>query len=243
MDMDLTREGFPGLDLEILQPAKGYRFSLDPFLLCGFARIKHGEEAVDLGTGAGVIPLVLARRTAAARVTGLEIQPELALLAQKNVEENGLAERIGIVADDLRRCSELFPPQSCDVVLCNPPYRSAGQGRQAPDSQRAAARHELAGGLEDFLLAAAYLLRNGGRLYLIHLAERLSDLLCGLRERNLEAKRMRMVHSRPGEKARLVLLEGRRCGRAGITVEPPLYVYAGDGYAEEVMRFYGGAAR
>jgi len=125
--------------------------------------------------------------------------------------------------------------------VSNPPYRSLGGGRTAPTTERATARHELAGGLEDFLAAAHYLLKQGGRFYLIYLAERLAELLAAMREQRLEPKRLRCIHARPGERALMVLVEGRKSGKPGLTVEAPLYVYAGEeDYSAEVLAMYEG---
>lgn len=230
-----------GFGLRLYQADQGYRFSLDPFLLAGFCTATAGERAVDLGTGVGILPLLLTARLPLRTCTGVEIQPELAALARRNVELNGQSERVRIVEADLRCYRETLAPQSADLVVANPPYRAALSGRQAATSQQAAARHELAGGLDDFIAAAAFVLKHGGRFYLIQLAERLADLLVTLRNRNLEAKRLRLIHSRSGEPARLVMVEGRRAGRPGLKVEPPLYIYHGDRYSDEVLACYGEA--
>lgn len=225
--------------LRIIQRRDGYRFSLDPVLLCAFARIGVGESVADLGTGSGVIPLLLARRTAAGTIVGVEIQQQAADRARRGVLLNGLSERIRILHRDLRDLRNVLVPESCDVVLSNPPFRPTGTGKVAPGDERAAARHELAGGLEDFLAAAHYLLKQGGRVYLIHLAERLAEVLAAMQRLHLEPKRLRCVHSRLGDGARLVLVEGRKAGRPGLTVEAPLYIYEGEGYSAEVLAMYG----
>ena len=226
-------------DLKIIQKRDGYRFSLDPILLCGFASFAGVEAAVDLGTGSGVIPLLLARRSAAIRIVGVELQAGLADRARRSVALNGLAERVEIVEGDLRQVAGQLGAGSFDLVLSNPPFRQGGSGKIAPEAERAAARHELAGGLADFLKAAALLLRPGGRCCLIYLADRLTDLLLELRRAGLEPKRLRMVQSRAGEGARLALVEARRGGRPGMVVEAPLLIYEGEGYSAEVLAWYG----
>lgn len=225
--------------LKIIQRRDGYRFSLDPILLCGFASFDGVEAAVDLGTGSGVIPLLLARRSTATWIVGVELQAGLADRARRSVALNNLGERIEIVEGDLRDLARSLGVGSFDLVLSNPPFRQGGSGRIAPDAERAAARHELAGGLTDFLKAAALLLRSGGRCCLIYLAERLTDLLLELRRAGLEPKRLRMVQSRAGEGARLVLVEARRGGRPGMVVEAPLLIYEGEEYSAEVLAIYG----
>lgn len=226
-------------DLKVIQARTGYRFSLDPILLCAFADLRGAESAVDLGTGSGVIPLILARTRQLKRVVGVELQAGLADRARRSVALNGLAGRIEIVEGDVRALPESLGVGSFDLVLSNPPFRQGGTGRIAPEAERAAARHELAGGLADFLKAAALLLRPGGRCCLIYLAERLTDLLLELRRAGLEPKRLRLVQSRQGEGARLVLVEARRGGRPGLVAEAPLLIYAGEGYSAEVLAMYG----
>lgn len=236
---DETLDDLRSGGLKIIQKKEGYRFSLDPVLLCDFARIGAGESVVDLGTGSGVIPLLLARRSEAARIAGVEIQPEMADRARRSLVLNGLQDRVRIIEGDLRELRSCLEPQSCEVVLSNPPYRRYGTGRTAPVAERAAARHELAGGLDEFLAAAAFLLNQGGRFYIIYLADRLAELLAAMRQKRLEPKRLRCVHSRRGEGARMVLVEGRRNGRPGMQVEAPLYIYEGEDYTDEIMAIYG----
>lgn len=225
--------------LRIIQLKDGYRFSLDPVLLCAFARCQVGETVCDLGCGAGVIPLILARTTAARRIIGVEIQAGMVERARRSVLLNDMQGRIEVLQLDLRAAREVLPPASCQAVLSNPPYRRPQSGRLAPGEERGRARHELHGGLEDFLSSAAYLLGTGGRFYLVHLAERLTDVLAGMRRAGLEPKRLRCVHSRNGESARLVLVEGRRGGAPGMTLEAPLIIYEGDEYSAEVLAMYG----
>lgn len=225
--------------LKIIQRKDGYRFSLDPVLLCAFACVKEGERVADLGTGSGVIPLILAVRTAARRIVGFEIQLEPADRARRSVQINRLEGKVEIVQGDIRALQKVESPETFEVVLANPPYRRRGAGRQAPVVERAAARHELAGGLVDFLGAASFLLRQGGRFYIVYLAERLGELLAAMRQGRLEPKRLRCVHSRTGEGARMVLVEGRKGGGEGLVVEPPLFIYDRDRYTDEVLGMYG----
>ncbi|HKI51752.1 MAG TPA: methyltransferase [Geothermobacteraceae bacterium] len=222
-------------------PVVGYRHSLDPFLLASFVQVKPSDRrAADLGTGSGIIALQLALRYADITVTGVELQESLADLARQNVALNNLEAKLVILNKDIRKAAEWASPQEVDLVVSNPPYRIAGTGYFSPDPGRAAARHELAGGLEDFVAAAAYLLKNGGRFFVIYLAERLADLLVAMRQKHLEPKRLRLVHSRNGEPAKLVLVEGRRAGKPGMKVDPPLFIYAGEDYTPEVLACYQG---
>lgn len=247
MDLDRLLRAGETLDelrpggLTIIQKSDGYRFSLDPVLLCAFASIEEGDTVADLGAGSGVIPLILAARTAAEHIFGVEIQPELADRARRSVLLNSLENKVTILEGDLRALPKSLAPQSFDVVLSNPPYRRRGTGRMAPVAERAVARHELSGGLEDFLRAAAFLLRHGGRFYIVYLAERLAELLALMRQVRIEPQRLRCVHSRMGEEARMVLVEGRKGGGEGLSIKPPLFVYDGECYTEEVLAIYGEA--
>jgi len=232
--------------LKMLQSRIGYRYTLDPFLLSAFCQVRLGERVVDMGTGSGIIPLLLSVTTAAESICGIEVQPLLAERARQNVALNGLQAKIGILETDLRYldANEALPAAKFDVVLSNPPYRPTGHGRLAPDVERAACRHELHGGLDDFLQAAGRLLRSKGRFYLIFIAERLPELLAEMQRLRLEPKRIRFVHSAHDKRAKLALVEGRKDGRPGVTIEPPLLIYENGSYTSEVqamMHMEGGA--
>ena len=228
-------------DLCVKQPDSGYRHSIDPILLSEFAQVKEGDRVVDLGCGVGIILLRLARTVDSAEMLGIEIQPAMATLANDNVSANGLQDSIHILNLDIRELSAHVTVDSFNVVVTNPPYRPTGTGRVAPNSARAMARHEVSGGLVDFLKTASALLKTGGRFYIVYLAERLAELLAEMRRYRIEPKRLRMVHSREGEDARLVLVEGRKNGNPGLKVEAPLFVYAGPGrsYSAETLQIYG----
>jgi len=226
--------------LKIIQHQDGYRFSLDPVLLCAFARVAADETVVDLGSGGGVMSLLLARRSVTARIIGVERQSALAERSRRSVQLNGLEDRITIVEGDLRQIRSLLGAESAQVIVANPPFRKLDSGRLSPHLERAQARHEVAGDLADFVAAAAYLLGSGGRCYLVYLAERLAELLDHLRQVGLEPKRLRCIHSRRGQTARMILVESRRAGGVGLTIESPLYVYDGEDYSAEVSSCYGG---
>ena len=230
-------------NLKIIQARNGYRFSIDPILLCGFTRLKEGMRVVDLGTGNGVIPLLLASRIESLPIVGLERQASMADRARRSVKLNNLQDRIQIVEADVRNLPESMTGESFDAILMNPPYRVPSSGRIAAADERAAARHELAGNITDFLQAAARLLNRNGLIYVIFLAERLTELVCEMRRLILGPKRLRMVHPRLGQAAKLVLVEGRRNGNPGLEIEPPLFIYRGAGrdYTEEVLQMYGEA--
>ncbi len=229
-------------DLRMIQPQKGYRFSMDPFLLCGFSGFREEQVIYDLGSGNGVIPLLAAARSMVGEIVGVERQPQMVARARRSVDLNGLQDRVTIVEGDLRQIRQICPAQQADLVLANPPFRLPRNGRISPDDERAAARHELAGGLAVFLEAAYYLLKDGGRCCLVFLAERLAELMTLMGPLGLEPKRLRLVHHTLGEAARMVLVEGVRKGRPGLLVEAPLVVYTGEAqdYTREVLAMYEG---
>lgn len=225
--------------LKIIQKKRGYRFSIDAVLLAGFARIKKGDNVFDLGTGSGVIPLILSFRHESAKITGLELDSETADMAGRSVDLNKLSQKISIVEGDVRGIKKLFPPEGFDSAVANPPYGRLDTGRINPDGQVATARHEIAGDLDDFLLAASYLLKYKGRLSIVYPARRVADLIAGMRGLNMEPKRMQMVYSREGEGAVLVLVEGVKGGGVEMDVMKPLYIYGRDGaYTEEIEKLY-----
>lgn len=229
-------------DLRLIQPKKGYRFSIDPVLLCAFVPSIKNTRVVDLGTGNGIIPLLLSARKEAQSIIGVELQPAMVERARRSVKLNGLEGVIRILPGDVRALPEGLLAGGYDVVTANPPYRTQETGRIAPEDERAMARHELSGGLYDFLSAAVSLLKPGGRFYVVYLAERVAELLSEMHSCRLQPKRLRMVHSREGDPARMVLVEGSKDGKPGMVVEAPLIIYIGEGrvYSEEVLAMYEG---
>ena len=228
--------------LRLFQHRHGYRFSLDPLLLAHFFRVERLSRIADLGTGCGVIPLLLALRAPALAITGYEVQRALCELARRNVEANGFSGRIEIEETDLRRIVKARPP--FDGVVTNPPYLPAGGGMVSANRERAVARHEIIGTLDDFLDAAQRLLRNGGRFGCIYPADRAVALLERLRRRRLEPKRLRFVHPRPEAPARLLLVEALKHRKGGgLEILSPLFLHDGaqryTEEAEKILSFSG----
>lgn len=229
----------PLSSLQIGQPREGYRLSLEPFLLASFADLRGEERGIDLGTGSGIVALLLARRYPDLRLAGIEIQEELVAAARRNVAENALESRVEIRHGDLRRVREIWPAASFDVAVSNPPYRRLHAGRLNPDPSKATARHEIAMSLVDVLEAGRHLLRRRGRLFLIYSPVRLLELAEGCRQRDLSLKRLRFVHGRPGKEAAMVLAEAVKNGREELRVSPPLLVCEETGeYTAEVAAVY-----
>jgi len=230
--------------LRLYQSRTGYRFSLDALLLAHFVAIKQRERIIDLGAGSGTIALLLSHLHGSASITGLEVQPAMAERARRSVALNGLEARLAIVTGDLREIGSRFAPSSFNVAVSNPPFRKPGSGRISPHQEKQIARHEIKGGLADFLAAAAFVLRPKGRLALIYSAERAVELLAMLRAAGLEPKRLRWVHSFAGDAALLVLVEAVKGGRSGVEVGAPLVIYrAGKEYSPEVNAIVAGIAK
>jgi tRNA1Val (adenine37-N6)-methyltransferase len=208
--------------LTIHQPAKGYRFSVDPLLLCAFAGGAEALAVADLGTGCGVIPLVMARRLQQARIVGVEFQPDMAETARRNVLDNGLEERVSILETDILLVRGELPRAAFDLVLANPPYRRRGSGRQSPTAGRDLARHESSATMEDFLDVAKYLVRPGGRVAFVFLASRLGEFMAAATGLKMVPLRLQFVHGAPGMEAKVFLCE-LTVGRGGsLAVLPPL---------------------
>lgn len=216
----------------------GYRFvyddslfrpGTDTFLLSSLPRLKPGLRVIDLGCGTGLLGLLLLQRQPGLTVTGIDIQPGAIQLAEKAAAENGLTDRLTFRTADLRDVKSLFPTGSFDLVVCNPPYYPPASGALAADGALRTARAEVDCTLEEVCRAASYLLRWGGSFCLVHKPERLTDLLCTLRENGLEPKRLRSVCKTAGSAPSLILLEGRRGGKPGLAVDAPLILQTANG--------------
>jgi len=223
-----------------IQDKERFCFGMDAVLLSGFASVKEGETCLDLGTGTGIIPLLLSAKTKGKHFTGLEIQEESAEMADRSVRLNGLEKKINIVCGDIRKANELFEKSSFDVITGNPPYMTDLHGLKNPAEAKAIARHEVLCSLNEFVAAAAALVRPGGRFYMVHRPFRLPEIFEALRKVNLEPKRMRLVHPYVDREPSMVLIESIRGGKPRMSVEAPLILYEKEGvYSEEVRRDYG----
>lgn len=232
-----TIDELRGYGLRIIQPRDGYRFSLDPLLLCDFASTGEGWRVIDLGAGSAIIPLLLARKTESAKVVGVELQEELASLARRNVLLNGLSDRIEIIQADILTLRERFPVSSFDLVTANPPYRKPGAGRISPKAGRDKARHETTATLTDFLEVAKYLVKPAGTIVFTYLPLRLAEFCATVAALKLSPLRMRLIHGNAQAGARMLLFELAKGRRAGLEVLPPLFVNGANGeYSEELKR-------
>ncbi len=232
---DLQRNHF-----QIIQNPRRFCFGMDAVLLSGFAKAKAGARVLDLGTGNGIIPILMAAKTEAEHLTGLEIQPESVDMAKRSVLLNDLTERVSIVEGDIKSASGLFGAAVFDVVTCNPPYMPGQHGLVNSDQAKALARHEIACTFEDVAREAGKLLRPGGTFYLVHRPFRLAEIISTLLTYKLEPKRMRLVYPFADQEPNMVLLEACRGGNSRMRVEPPLIVYKEPGvYMPEVYEVYG----
>lgn len=223
--------------VQITQPAKGHRFTLDSILLADFCRIKQKERVLEPGGGTGVISLLLAKKHPRSLFYPVEVQEHLHSLCRENSRANGL-ENVIPVKRDIRRLTQSIDPGGFDVVVANPPYTRTGAGRSSPDQARQASRHDLLGRI-DFWMDLEKFLKNGGRYDLVFPAGRLAELLPLMLTRRLEPKRMRFVHPYQDRPASLVLIEAVKQGGSGMQVLPPLVVHQKDGgYSAEVREIY-----
>lgn len=235
----LTIDTFFNGRIVIKQSRIGYRFSIDAVLLAASVQPEPEDTIVDLGTGCGIIPLILAYRYPAIRIYGVEVQKELAALAQKNVTANGLEDQITIIHVDMKKLTINLFPNPADLVVCNPPYRKAHSGRINPNPQRAQARHEISITLWELIHTARKILRKSGKFVMVYSIDRLTDVITTLRSSDLEPKLIRNIHSYANTEAKLVIIEAVRGGRPGLKAAPPLYIYESDGtYTEEVQDMF-----
>jgi len=220
--LDETLDLFLDGKLQVIQKKKGYRFSVDALLLSQFVTIRKNERVIDLGTGCGILPLLLSQNARTNSFVGVEIQRDLVECAEKNVALNHLEDRISILKQDFRELRTIFPQGAFDVVLSNPPYRECRTGRLNPSMDKAIARHEIKGKLEDLISIASYLLPPRGRCYLIFPALRTVDLFVALRKGKLEPKRIQFVHPRMGEEAKFTLAESFKTSGVELKIMRPL---------------------
>lgn len=222
-------------DIKICQPKEGYRFSVDALILAHFVNLKRVNKILDVGAGTGVIGIILAKRYPESHITMIEIQPELAELAQISCDLNNISDRVRILCADAKD----FKESDYDLVVTNPPFRRPGTGKMSPLEEKALARHELSLTIRDISHIGQRVLRHRGRLCMIHLPERLTEIIRVMGSYSLEVKRIRFVHSKLHTEAKMVLIEAVKGGRVAIKVEPPLFIYTENGeYTDEMKKIY-----
>jgi len=227
-------------DYKIIQNTQGFRFGMDAVLLTGFANVQSGENHLDLGTGTGIIPILLEAKYNGKSYMGLEIQEPFVDMAIRSVKLNKIEDKITIIHGDIKEADKLLPLSSFDVITCNPPYMNMGKGMTNPSSVKAIARHEVMCDLEDVIRVTSRLVKVGGRFYMVHRPQRLIEIIEILRQYRMEPKRIRMVHSFVDKEATMVLIEAVRYANPLIKVEPPLIIYkAVNQYSNEVLMIQG----
>lgn len=231
---ELVKEGERLDDLQLgglylIQNPGRFCFGVDAVLLSDFARVKPGETVLDMGTGNGIIPILLSAKTEGKHFTGLEIQADTAEMARRSVAYNNLEERINIVTGDIKEAAELFRPAFFDVITVNPPYMLAQHGLTNSEDAKTIARHEILCSLDDILRESMKLLQDKGRFYMIHRPFRLAEILIKMNAYKIEAKRLQFVHPYVDKEPTMVLIEGVRGARSRVTVEPPVIMYRRDG--------------
>lgn len=232
---DLQRNGY-----RIIQNPEKFCFGMDAVLLAGFARAYPSQKVLDLGTGTGIIPILMEGRYGVGQLSALEIQEESADMAVRSVALNGLTERIRVIHGDIKEVSNLFEASSFDVVTSNPPYMAEKDGLKNPNEAMRIARHEVLCKLDDVVGAAAYCLKEKGRFYMVHRPTRLGEIFACLRAHRLEVKRMCLVYPYVDKEPNMVLIEALKGGNPGMRVEKPLIVYEAPGkYTREIYDIYG----
>ena len=233
---DLQRDG-----LQLIQNPAWFCFGMDAVLLSAFARVNEGDRVLDLCTGNGVIPLLLSARTKGGHFTGLEIQEDIAEMAERSVRFNHVEDRVRIDCGDVCRAIEIYGASQFEAVTVNPPYLTETGGLINPTDHKAVARHELRLTLQDVIGQARGLLVPGGHFFMVHRPFRLAEILHGMVEAGLEPKRLRMVHPQAEKEPNMILIEGVRGGNPGVIVEKPLVIYQENGvYTDEVRELYEG---
>lgn len=226
-------------DIQVYQNKNGYRFSVDSLLLFSFINLLRAKKIIDLGTGSGIIGILLAKKYPEAEVTLVELQRNLAALAEKNIALNKLSDRTKMVVTDIKDLPYQTKHSNFDLVVSNPPFRKVKTGRLSIGDEKVIARHEIKLSLNDLIKTSAFLLKHHGRLCIIHLPERLSEIIEVMKKYKLQAKRLRFVHSKTSTEAKLVLIEAVKGGREGLKVEKPFFIYNEDGsYSDEMRDIY-----
>lgn len=226
--------------LKLIQKEEGFCFGIDAVLLANFADVRKNDRVIDLGTGTGIIPILLAGKTQALSLVGLEIQEQMVEMAHRSVLLNDLQDRVKIVCGDIKEPLKHFKPASFNVVVTNPPYINKGGGIVNPSDTKAISRHELFCSLEDVIRTSSKLLIPGGRFAMVHKPERLADIIYLMRTWKIEPKYLRFVHPSPYKKPNLLLIRGIKNGNPELKMMEPLYVYDENGnYSDEINRIYG----
>lgn len=226
--------------LKLIQNKKGFCFGVDAVLLSDYAKgIKKGSTVVDIGTGTGIVAILLCAKTNLKKIYGIELQKEVANIAQRNVELNGLDDKMEVININIKDVFSKLEKNKIDVIVTNPPYKKHDTGVKNLDTRQLISRHEVECTLEDIIKNASLLLKDLGEFYMVHRAERIVDIFVTLRKYKLEPKNIRFVHSKIGEKPNLVLVKAVKCAKEFLKIDKPLVIYGEDGnYTDEIYEIY-----
>lgn len=227
-------------NLKIIQNKEGFCFGIDSVLLADFAKdIKSNANVLDLGTGTGIIPILLCGKTNLKKIIGVEIQKEVANMASRSVKLNNLENRFEVIEENILNLKKLYKNQSFDVVVTNPPYKKKNTGIVNEDAKKIISRHETTASLEEFIIIAKDLLKDKGEFYMVHRPERLVDILSLMRKNKIEPKILRMVYSHVDKEPKLILIKGIKNAKPFLKIEKNLYIYdEKNSYSEEILKIY-----
>lgn len=240
LKQDETLDDLQLKGLHVIQKKEGFRFGVDAVLLANFAKVKKRDRVIDLCSGTGIIPFIIAGKTEASKIVGIEIQEEMVEMAKRSVSFNSLEDRVEFSNGDLKNIDFLKSLEKADVITVNPPYKLNNSGIVNPNDKLAIARHEICCTLEDVIVACRILLKDNKRMYMIHRPDRLVDIITLMRKHKMEPKRICMVHPNSKKAPNIVLIEAQRDGGAFLKWDNPIYVYDNNGkYSKEINEIYG----
>ena len=227
-------------DLKIIQNKNGFCFGIDSVLLSDFAKeVKDNSTALDLGTGTGILGILLCGKTKLRKVTGIEVQAEIAEMAERSIKLNNLQDRFNIVNENIKNIPEILEKNSYDYIITNPPYKKINTGKTNDSKLKLISRHEVEASLEDFINVSYKMLKDKGTLFMVHRPDRLVDILYTLRKNKMEPKKIKFVYPKINKEANLVLIKAVKNGKEFLTIEKPLYVYNEDGsYTDDILKIY-----
>ena len=226
--------------LKIIQNEKGFCFGIDSVLLSDFAKeIKKDSRVLDLGTGTGIISILLCGKTNLKEIVGVEIQKEVYDMAKRSSELNDLQDRFKVVNEDIRNLNKMFPANSFDAIVTNPPYKKNNTGLKNENKTKQISRHEIMCNVEDIAKTASYLLKTNSSIYMVHRPDRLVDIVDVFKKYKLEPKQIRFIYPKIEKEPNLVLIKATKCGKSFLKIERPLIVYNEDGaYTNEILKIY-----
>lgn len=227
-------------NLKIIQNKNGFCFGIDSVILSDFAKeIPAKSKVVDLGTGTGILGILLCAKSKLSKIYGIDIQKDVCEMATRSIKLNNLENKFKIVNTDIKDLMQIFEKNSIDAIVSNPPYKKEDSGIKNEDKAKLISRHEITATLEDFIEISSKLLKNNGNLYMVHRPERLSDIMFLLRKYHIEPKKLRLVHSYSDDRPKLILIKATKNGKSFLNIEKPLIIYHKDGsYTEEILKIY-----